>query len=84
MVMRGSHKGRTGKISNVYRLKYCVHVDSIKREKTNGQQVPIPFSTSNLQITKLKMDPSRKKILERKRSMKEEKGKYTAVDAMES
>ena len=85
MVVRGSHKGRTGKINNVYRLKYCIHIDSIKREKTNGQQVATPIHPSNVQIIKLKLDNSRRKILERKKSTKkEEKGKYTAADAMES
>ena len=27
MVVRGSNKGREGKITSVYRLKYCIHVN---------------------------------------------------------
>ena len=27
MIVRGTHKGREGKVSSVYRLKYCVHVN---------------------------------------------------------
>jgi large subunit ribosomal protein L26e len=26
MVVRGSNKGREGKVVSVYRLKYCIHV----------------------------------------------------------
>jgi large subunit ribosomal protein L26e len=26
-VVRGSNKGREGKITSVYRLKYCIHVN---------------------------------------------------------
>jgi ribosomal protein L24 len=26
MVVRGSNKGREGKITSMYRLKYCIHV----------------------------------------------------------
>jgi large subunit ribosomal protein L26e len=27
MVVRGSNKGREGKVTSVYRLKYCIHVN---------------------------------------------------------
>ncbi|KAJ5665484.1 uncharacterized protein N7477_007932 [Penicillium maclennaniae] len=36
-IVRGSNKGREGKITTVYRLKYVVHVERVVREKTNGQ-----------------------------------------------
>jgi ribosomal protein L24 len=38
MVVRGSNKGREGKVTSVYRLKYCIHV--------NGSQ----YSLSTLEI----------------------------------
>merc|ERR1711916_348464 len=63
-VVRGSNKGREGKVSSVYRLKYCLHVNGIVREKSNGQSVPI--APSKVVITKLKLDKDREQILERK------------------
>ncbi|EAW16347.1 60S ribosomal protein L26-1 [Aspergillus lentulus] len=64
-VVRGSNKGREGKITTVYRLKWCVHVERVVREKSNGQSVPIPIHPSKVVITKLKLDKDREQILER-------------------
>ena len=63
--MRGTNKGREGKITSVYRLKYCVHVERVSREKTNGQSVPIPIAASKVVISKLKLDKDREDILAR-------------------
>lgn len=35
-VMRGTFKGREGKVITCYRKKWCIHVEKITREKTNG------------------------------------------------
>ena len=40
----------------MYRRRYCIHVDRIIKEKTNGAQVPVPIHPSKVQITKLKLD----------------------------
>jgi large subunit ribosomal protein L26e len=74
-VVRGSNKGREGKVSSVYRLKYCIHVNGIVREKSNGQSVPIPIAPSKVVVTKLKLDKDRENILERKKNGREEKKK---------
>eukprot|EP01064_Diplonema_japonicum_P037816 TRINITY_DN898_c0_g1_i1.p1 TRINITY_DN898_c0_g1~~TRINITY_DN898_c0_g1_i1.p1 ORF type:complete len:137 (+),score=49.84 TRINITY_DN898_c0_g1_i1:126-536(+) len=75
-IVRGSQKGRDGKITCVYRKKWVIHVDKITREKANGGSVQIPVHPSNVQIIKLKMDNDRKKLLARKdRSLA--KGKNT-------
>ncbi|CAA9958615.1 hypothetical protein CFE70_002133 [Pyrenophora teres f. teres 0-1] len=74
-VVRGSNKGREGKVSSVYRLKYCIHVNGIVREKSNGQSVPIPIAPSKVVVTKLKLDKDRESILERKSAGREEKKK---------
>jgi len=50
---------------SVYRLKWVVHVERVSREKSNGQSVPIGIAPSKCQITKLKLDKDREKILER-------------------
>ena len=36
-VMRGTFKGREGKIQAVYRKRWCIHIEKIVREKTNGK-----------------------------------------------
>ncbi|MCJ1236478.1 60S ribosomal protein L26A [Varicellaria rhodocarpa] len=64
-IVRGSNKGREGKVTSVYRLKYVVHIERVSREKTNGQSVPIGIHPSKCVITKLKMDKDRESILER-------------------
>ena len=65
IIKRGSNKGREGKITSVYRLKYVVHVERVSREKSNGQSVPIGIAPSKCEVTKLKLDKDREKILER-------------------
>jgi large subunit ribosomal protein L26e len=82
-VKRGSLKGRDGKITCCYRLKWAIHVDKISREKANGATVSIGLHPSNVEITKLKLTNNRKKILARKdRSKRSEKakGKITAAE----
>ena len=64
-IVRGSNKGREGKITSVYRLKWVVHVERVAREKSNGQSVPTGIAPSKVVITKLKLDKDREKILER-------------------
>ena len=65
MIVRGTHKGREGKVQSVYRLKYCLHISGVVREKSNGQSVPIPIAASKVVVTKLKLDKDRENILER-------------------
>ena len=69
-VKRGSQedgvKGKVGKVLTVYRRRWCLHVEKVVRDKKNGSQVAIPISTSNCEITQLKLDKSRKALLVRK------------------
>ncbi|KAF4626919.1 hypothetical protein G7Y89_g11233 [Cudoniella acicularis] len=65
LVVRGSNKGREGKITSVYRLKYIVHIERVVKEKSSGQSVPIGVHPSKVVITKLKLDKDRESILER-------------------
>ena len=37
MVVRGTFKGREGKVVQVYRRKWVIHVERITREKVNGE-----------------------------------------------
>lgn len=36
-VVRGTQKGREGKVMAVYRKKWCLHIEKITKEKTNGK-----------------------------------------------
>jgi large subunit ribosomal protein L26e len=86
MVVRGSFKGREGKVVQVYRKKWVIHVERITREKSNGVSVPVGIDASKVMITKLKLDKDRKALLERKRAGKGDKGKFTEqeIQAMEN
>ncbi|KAI1471212.1 putative 60S ribosomal protein L26-1 [Daldinia caldariorum] len=64
-IVRGTNKGREGKVTAVYRLKYALHIERVTREKVSGQSVPIPIHPSKVVITKLKLDKDRENILER-------------------
>ncbi|KAL1931022.1 hypothetical protein VTP01DRAFT_10159 [Rhizomucor pusillus] len=66
LVVRGSLKGREGKVVQVYRKKWVIHIERVNREKVNGATVPIGIHPSNVVVTKLKIDKSRQAILDRK------------------
>merc|ERR1711862_787186 len=81
IVMRGSNKGREGKVIQVYRKKDVIHIERVTREKSNGSTVNVGIHPSNVMITKLKLDKDRRAILDRKDTTKElakGKGKYSA------
>merc|ERR1711966_345744 len=80
IVVRGSHRGREGKVIQVYRKKYVIHIERVTREKSNGSTVNVGIHPSNVVITKLKLDKDRRAILERKDTSKateKGKGKYS-------
>ncbi|KAI7818997.1 ribosomal protein L24 [Gamsiella multidivaricata] len=66
MVVRGSFKGREGKVVQVYRRKWVIHIERVNREKANGASVPVGIHPSKVVVTKLYLDKDRKAILERK------------------
>ncbi len=71
-VMRGDHKGFEGKVARVDRKKFRIHVEGLTREKVDGSTVFVPIHPSKVMITKLNLDDKwRKKILERRKKVKE-------------
>eukprot|EP01114_Cavostelium_apophysatum_P010842 TRINITY_DN24977_c0_g1_i1.p2 TRINITY_DN24977_c0_g1~~TRINITY_DN24977_c0_g1_i1.p2 ORF type:complete len:164 (-),score=42.10 TRINITY_DN24977_c0_g1_i1:34-477(-) len=81
-VLRGTYKGKEGKVTEVYRKKFVIHIEKLTREKANGTTVNIGIHPSKVAITKLKLDKDRKNLLERKdRTKKVEKGKITQQQA---
>ena len=72
-VVRGHYHDREGKVTQVYRKKWVVHVERVTRDKANGQTIPVGLDASNLVITALKMDKCRRAILTRKKNEKDTK-----------
>ena len=80
-VERGKYKGREGKVTQVYRKKWIIHIDRVTRDKANGSSSAIGIHPSNVVITALKLDNDRKAILDRKdRSKSAKKGDDIQVD----
>lgn len=73
-IVRGKYKGREGKVTQVYRKKWVIHVDRVQRDKSNGSSVPIGIHPSNVVITTIKLDKDRRAILDRKNRKKEAAG----------
>lgn len=66
-VMRGTFKGKTGKVAKVMLKKTRIIVDGIENIKTDGAKAPYPLHPSKVMITKLETeDKKRKKSIERK------------------
>jgi len=71
MVMRGDHKGHTGKVVKVNNKKYRIYIEGLVRKKADGSEVFVPIHPSKVQIIKLNLDDGwRKKIIERKMAAK--------------
>merc|ERR1712146_363333 len=83
IVVRGQLKGSKGKVTWVYRKRWCIYVEKLVKQKLNGQPVNIPIDPSKCVITKLKIDRDRNELLARKErgiSAKNKDGKYTGKD----
>ena len=63
-IVRGTYKGREGKVVQVYRRKWVIHIERITREKVNGTTVNVGVQPSKVVITKLRLDKDRKSLLE--------------------
>ncbi|TFK30145.1 ribosomal protein L24 [Coprinopsis marcescibilis] len=71
-ITRGKYKGREGKVVQVYRKKWVIHVERVQRDKSNGASAPIGIHPSNVVITTIKLDKDRRAILDRKDRKKTE------------
>merc|ERR1739848_736377 len=79
MIVRGHYHDREGKVTQVYRKKWVIHIERVTRDKANGQTVNIGIHPSKCVITKIKLDKDRKALLDRK-NRKTKKGKYSDKD----
>lgn len=66
-IIRGTYQGREGKVTQVYRKKWVIHIERVQREKAQGKcrilrigaTVPIGIDASKVVITKLHLDKDR-------------------------
>ncbi|KAJ3405372.1 60S ribosomal protein L26 [Chytriomyces hyalinus] len=65
-VVRGSNKGKTGKVVAVYRKKWVIHIEKLTKEKSNNQSVQLGVDPSKVQISTIKLDKDRLALLKRK------------------
>jgi large subunit ribosomal protein L26e len=65
-VVRGQFKGYEGRVTQVYRRKWVIHIERVTRNKVNGQTIQVGIAPSNVVITKIKLDKDRIALLERK------------------
>ena len=73
-IMRGSFKGKQGKIMNINVKKIAVYVEGIQRTRKDGTKVSVAFHPSNLLIITLNLeDKKRVKVIERKQERQKEK-----------
>ena len=79
-VVRGRYKLQEGKVTQVYRKKYVIHIDRVMADKVNGSQTAVGIHPSKVIITKLKLDKDRKALLERKNKLNASKGKFTDAE----
>lgn len=79
-VKRGGCKGKEGKVSEVYRRKWCIYVENVSKRKSNGQEIKVPIHPSNCEVTQLRLDKDRKALLARKKRSASDKHKMAKMD----
>jgi len=65
-IVRGKNKGHSGRVTDVYRLRWCLYLDGLQKSKQNGQPIRVPIDASNCVMTKIKMTKDRQNLLTRK------------------
>ncbi|OJT06089.1 60S ribosomal protein L26-2 [Trametes pubescens] len=83
-IVRGKYKGREGKVTQVYRKKWVIHVDRVQRDKSNGASVPIGIHPSKVVVTTIKLDKDRRAILDRKDRKKSTKAAGEDVEMVDA
>lgn len=81
-IVRGNSKDTTGKVSQVYRKRWCIYIEKLNKQRINGATIRVPIHPSNVIITKLKLTPDRENLISRKAQGRgdKNKGKYTEKD----
>ena len=73
-IMRGTFKGKTGKIERIDTKRARASIEKIQRTKKDGTKVEVFFNASNLQIKEINLeDKKRIKSIEKKTKKEKEK-----------
>lgn len=65
-IMRGDFKGKSGEVREIDQKEMKVKIDGVEREKTDGTEVHVPITPSNLMLIDPDMsDRMRRKVIER-------------------
>jgi len=75
IIVRGNSKGTKGKVSQVYRKRWCIYIEKLVKNKVNGATIRIPIHPSNVIIQKLKLTPDRESLIKRKADGRGDKNK---------
>ena len=67
-VIAGSSVNREGKVIDVKLSEMRIYIDSLTKDKSNGQQIKIPVHPSNCVLTKLKMDKARLELIHNRKA----------------
>lgn len=59
-ILRGSYKGKSGKVEKVSYTKAKIYVKDIKQTNSKGQDKLIPFNASNVIITELFLNDNKR------------------------
>lgn len=62
-VMRGTDKGKTGRVIKIMHTERKAFVEGIAKKNAKGKELPVPLQPSNLMIIDLALDNHRKKKL---------------------
>ena len=62
-VMRGSFKGKTGKVERIDLKKSKIYITGMDAVKKEGTKYLIPFEPTNLMITELNLDDKKRKAI---------------------
>ena len=72
LICRGAFRDSEGEVQTVDMKTMRVHIENITIDKVDGSAVPFPIQTSNVMITKLKMDKNRQAVIDRKMAANEQ------------
>ncbi len=70
-VMRGSYKGKSGKVVEVKIKLGKIYMENVQRKKLDGSSVNVPIKASNLQILELNTEDKKRKLGKREEVKKE-------------
>ena len=72
-ILKGRGKGKSGKVTQVYRKRNVIYVDKVSREKQNGQTIFLPIRPCHCIIEKLFDNKDRKETIKRRAAIKDKK-----------